>query len=71
MNTDNSNPEYLKDDLWTTSQAAAYLGFEPNTLAVWRCNKRYNLRPIKIGRTIRYCPTFIREFAAKTFMIPQ
>lgn len=34
--------------------AAKYLGLSPNTLAVWACTKKYNLRYIKVGRAVRY-----------------
>jgi predicted DNA-binding transcriptional regulator AlpA len=34
--------------------AAKYIGFAHGTLAVWDCNKRYDLKPIKIGRSVRY-----------------
>ncbi len=34
--------------------AAKYLGVAPDTLAVWACTKRYDLKYIKIGRTVRY-----------------
>lgn len=34
--------------------AAKYLGVSPNTLAVWACTKRYNLKYIKMGRAVRY-----------------
>lgn len=34
--------------------AARYLGVSPGTLAVWDCTKRYDLKPIKIGRSVRY-----------------
>jgi hypothetical protein len=70
MTTDTVKSNYLSKDLWNTQQAAKYLGYEPHTLAVWRCNKRYDLRPIKIGRSIRYCPVFVREFAEREFMMP-
>ncbi|HEY9147111.1 MAG TPA: helix-turn-helix domain-containing protein [Thiobacillus sp.] len=38
----------------TTEQAAEYLGVKPSTLETWRCNKRYGLAYIKLGRLIRY-----------------
>ena len=34
--------------------AAKYLNVAPGTLAVWDCTKRYDLKPIKIGRAVRY-----------------
>lgn len=34
--------------------AARYLRVSPGTLAVWDCTKRYDLKPIKVGRSVRY-----------------
>ncbi len=34
--------------------AAKYLSVSPGTLAVWDCTKRYDLKPIKVGRAVRY-----------------
>lgn len=42
--------------------AARYLGVSPGTLAVWDCTKRYNLKPIKIGRSVRYRRTDLEDF---------
>lgn len=42
-------------ELLTEKEAANYLGLENHqTLAVWRCNKRYQIPYIKIGRNVRY-----------------
>lgn len=39
----------------TRREAAAYLQVAVGMLAVWDCTKRYDLRPIKVGRrTVRY-----------------
>ncbi len=35
-------------------EAAKFLGVSEQTLAVWRCTKRYNLKYLKIGRCVRY-----------------
>ncbi len=35
-------------------QAAEFLGIKENTLAIWKCTKRYPLPYIKIGRYVRY-----------------
>lgn len=40
--------------LLTREQAANYLGVTTSTLAVWACNKRYNLPFVKIGRLCKY-----------------
>jgi hypothetical protein len=50
MHAHRNDPERLMNRV----EAAAYLGFTAGTLAVWDCTKRYDLRPIKIGRSIRY-----------------
>ena len=51
--------EYLMD----RKTAAKYLGgFSPGTLAVWASTKRYDLKPIKIGRTIRYDRRILDKF---------
>lgn len=47
--------ENLLRELLTEKEAAIYLGLENHqTLAVWRCNKRYQIPYIKIGRNVRY-----------------
>ena len=44
-----------KTSLLTETEAAAILGLtNPKTLAVWRSTKRYPLRYVKYGRTVRY-----------------
>ena len=45
-------PNYPK--VFDRKSAAKYLGVSPNTLAVWACTKRYNLKYIKMGRAVRY-----------------
>ena len=48
----NSNTSSLK--LLSPAEASSYLGVTTETLAVWRCTKRYNLRFYKIGRLVKY-----------------
>ena len=44
------NPDLLNDE-----RAAAFIGLEnKDTLAVWRCTKRYDLPYIKVGRKVLY-----------------
>lgn len=50
------------DHLLTPRQAAGRLGVTEKTLAVWRCEKRYNLPYIKIGRSVRYRDSAIEGF---------
>ena len=42
------------DDLLTRGQAARILGVKPNTLAVWACNRRYDLPYVKVGSLVKY-----------------
>ena len=44
----------IQNDLLDDHAAAAILGVTPQTLAVWRCSKRYALPYLKIGRLVRY-----------------
>lgn len=44
-----------QDPLMNRKEAAAYIGLKnPNTLSVWDCTKRHDLKPIKVGRSVRY-----------------
>lgn len=54
-----------QETLLTRKEAAAYINYSPGTLAVWDCTRRYNLRPIKIGRSVRYRKSFLDEFLAE------
>ncbi|WP_460956361.1 helix-turn-helix domain-containing protein [Spirosoma litoris] len=47
----NRNPP---EPLLDRKSAAKYLRVSPGTLAVWDCTKRYDLKPIKVGRSVRY-----------------
>jgi hypothetical protein len=42
------------EKLLTSNQAADFLGISHGTLDVWRCNKRYSIPYIKIGRLVKY-----------------
>ncbi|TFF36182.1 helix-turn-helix transcriptional regulator [Mucilaginibacter psychrotolerans] len=57
MHNKKHNDEYID-----RKTAAKYTGFSPGTLAVWDCTKRYNLKPIKIGRSVRYRKKYLDEF---------
>lgn len=43
-----------RDELLTAAQAAKLLGVSKQTLAVWRCERRYDLRYVKVGACVRY-----------------
>lgn len=51
-----------EDCLLTRNQAAKYLNLSPGTLAVWDCIKTHNLKPIRIGRTVRYRRSSLDKF---------
>jgi len=48
--------------LLTTNEAAQILGIKPQTLAYWRCVKRYDLPFIRVGRSCRYKRSDIDKF---------
>ena len=52
------------DELLDTKKAAIILDVKPDTLAVWRCTKRYALPYITIGRNIRYWKSDLTSFIA-------
>jgi hypothetical protein len=52
----------LTDELLTAKEAATKLHVEVNTLAVWRCHKRYPLRYVKIGSKVFYRASEIERF---------
>lgn len=58
MKSSNSEIEPLLD----RKLAAKYLRVSPGTLAVWDCTKRYNLKPLRIGRSVRYRKSELDKF---------
>lgn len=42
----------VDDPLLNRKEAAKYLRKSPGTLAVWDCTKRYDLKPIRMGKRI-------------------
>lgn len=50
------------EPLLNRKEAARYLSVSPGTLAVWDCTKRYDLKPIKIGRSVRYRMSDLNHF---------
>lgn len=54
------NPEL--EPLMDRKLAARYLRVSPGTLAVWDCTKRYNLKPLRIGRSVRYRKSELDKF---------
>lgn len=51
-----------RDPLLTETQAAEQLGVKASTLQVWRCQKRYPLPYVKIGRSVRYRSSAVQAF---------
>ncbi|KAA2242007.1 helix-turn-helix domain-containing protein [Chitinophaga agrisoli] len=52
----------LLEPLLTRKEAAKYLNISPGTLAVWDCTKRYDLKPLKVGRAVRYRLSNLEKF---------
>ncbi|KQS34232.1 helix-turn-helix domain-containing protein [Dyadobacter sp. Leaf189] len=53
---------HLIETLLDRKAAARYLAVSPGTLAVWDCTKRYDLKPIKVGRAVRYRKSDLDKF---------
>lgn len=51
-----------REPLLDRKSAARYLSVSPGTLAVWDCTKRYDLKPIKVGRAVRYRRSDLDKF---------
>ena len=53
----------LEDRLLDRKAAAKFLSVSPETLAVWDCTKRYDLKPIRLGsRAVRYRLSTLEKF---------
>ncbi len=55
----------MPEQLLTPGDVAKILGVTLQTLAVWRCEKRYNLPYVKAGRLVRYLRSDIEEFITR------
>ena len=53
------------DELLDRKTAAKYLKISPGTLAVWDCTKRYDLKPLKVGRSVRYRKSELDNFISR------
>lgn len=51
--------------LLSRKEAAKYLGISEQTLAIWKCTKRYDLPFVKIGRLIKYKKADLDAFIFK------
>ena len=47
---------------FATPEAAAYIGVQPNTLAVWRSTGRHSLKYKKVGRLVFYIKSDLDEW---------
>lgn len=50
------------NDLLTPREVAKALGVSVRTLAVWRCERRYDLRYVKVGACVRYRRSDLERF---------
>ena len=50
------------EEILRPAQTAKMLDVTADTLAVWRCTKRYNLAYIKIGKNVRYLKRDVLAF---------
>lgn len=48
--------------LLSPDEVSALLGVSTQTLAVWRCERRYNLPYVKVGRLVRYPAAAVERF---------
>lgn len=63
------NPDRAKK-LITRAEAAEYLGVKPGTLEVWATNQRYDLKYIKVGRSVRYRIADLEAFIESRTVAP-
>jgi len=50
------------DPLFTTPEAAEYIGVTEGTLQTWRCIGRYDIPFVKVGRLVRYRKSALDAF---------
>ena len=56
--------------LVSPEQAAEFLGTTTGTLAVWRCNRRYDLPYVKVGKSVRYRQSDLERFVQSRTVSP-
>ena len=54
-----------RSQLLSPVEAAQFLGVAPQTLAIWRCEKRYPLPYVKIGALVRYRLSDLEHFIVR------
>ncbi|MBA4027015.1 helix-turn-helix domain-containing protein [bacterium] len=55
----------MRSELLSRREAAAYLGVAEQTLAIWKCTKRYDLPYVKIGKLVKYKKSDLDAFIAR------
>ncbi len=60
-----SGAAFLRSELLSRREAAAYLGVAEQTLAIWKCTKRYALPFVKIGKLVKYRKSDLDAFIAR------
>jgi excisionase family DNA binding protein len=58
---------FVRSELLTRREAAAYLGVSEQTLAIWKCTGRYSLPYIKIGRLVKYKRADLDDFIKRNY----
>jgi hypothetical protein len=58
------------ENLLSPAEAAKILGTTPGTLGVWRCTKRWPLRYVKIGASVRYRLADVEAFIKSGIVEP-
>lgn len=70
---ENEITEHTPDNrykLLKRKEAANFLGLSAGTLAVWKCNKLHDLPVIKVGGSIRYRLSDLKDFLERRTIIP-
>ncbi|MBN2295445.1 MAG: helix-turn-helix domain-containing protein [Pirellulales bacterium] len=62
--TINTSPsaDPMLDPLLDEKKSAQFLDVSPGTLSVWRCERRYPLPYVKIGRSVKYKLSDLKRF---------
>ncbi|MDP3508097.1 MAG: helix-turn-helix domain-containing protein [Candidatus Melainabacteria bacterium] len=60
-----SGVAFMRSELLSRKEAAAYLGVAEQTLAIWKCTKRYDLPYVKIGKLVKYKKSDLDAFIAR------
>jgi len=60
----------MLDKLLSPQETADILGTTPGVLQVWRSNKRYNLKYVKIGKSVRYKLSDVNKFIEERTVSP-